>query len=260
MQHFWSEDIRKAGTCSFSRLLTACRLQLNFDHTVENTDIWSMQDLLSPGDSPVFHEVTVVTSSQLLAIKALCNFWLSKALKKPAETCRGNIDVGMNAVSGTTCVKSMEKKKTNKRTRVKRMTCADNEVSCQRQSPENSKNEDWVVYIKTRRPALLSVSSQLSDSSAEAPAFLKSGRRKAAAYHIRHSFSCVSNRTTDVHFKQTTKNRQHAGTSPKIYRDFRLLLASNDHFIYQAGSHKRSVWRLVCHHQPKNLRDMTGIW
>lgn len=111
MQHFWSEDIRKAGTCSFSRLLTACRLQLNFDHTVENTDIWSMQDLLSPGDSPVFHEVTVVTSSQLLAIKALCNFWLSKALKKPAETCRGNIDVGMNAVSGTTCVKSMEKKK-----------------------------------------------------------------------------------------------------------------------------------------------------
>lgn len=86
-------------------------MQLNFDHTVENTDIWSMQDLLSPGDSPVFHEVTVVTSSQLLAIKALCNFWLSKALKKPAETCRGNIDVGMNAVSGTTCVKSMEKKK-----------------------------------------------------------------------------------------------------------------------------------------------------
>lgn len=97
----------KAGTCSFSRLLTACRLQLNFDHTVENTD---MQDLLSPRDGPVFHEVTVITSSQLLAIKALRNFWLSKPLKKPAETCRGNIDLGMNAVSGTTCVKSMGKK------------------------------------------------------------------------------------------------------------------------------------------------------
>lgn len=31
------------------------------------------------------------------------------------------------------------------------MTCADNEVSCQRQSPENSKNEDWVVYIKDQK-------------------------------------------------------------------------------------------------------------
>lgn len=138
------------------------------------------------------------------------------------------------------------------------MTCADNEVSCQRQSPGNSENEDWVVYIKTRRAALFSVSSQLSDSPAEAPAFLTSGRWKAAAYHIRHSFSCVSNWTTDVHFKQTTKNRQHAGTSPKIYGDFRLLLASNDHFIYQAGSHKRSVWRLVRHHQPKTSETWRG--
>lgn len=147
----------KARTCSFGRLLTTCRLQLNFDHAVENTDIWSMQGLLSPGDSPVFHKVTLVTSSQFLAVKAVCNFWLSRPLKKPAETCRGNIDIGMNAVSGTTCVKSMEK---NNRARVKRMTCADNEVSCQRQSPGNSENEDWVVYIKTRRPALCKLAAQ----------------------------------------------------------------------------------------------------
>lgn len=111
----------------------------------------------------------------------------------------------------------------------------------------------------SRPEGLLSVSSQHSDSSAEDPAFLTSGGWKVAAYHIWHSFSCTSNRLTGVYFKQTRKNRQHAGTSPKIYGDFRLLLASNDHFIYQAESHKRSVRRLVHHHQPKNLRDMTRI-
>lgn len=113
-------------------------------------------------------------TSQAFASKAICTFCLSRPLWKPA-------DLQQKFCCWSECSKQNHKcaitgKKSN-RIRVKRMTCTDSEVFCQKQPPGNSKTEEWVVDIQTRRPALTPVPSQHSDSS-EDPAFLAPRKRR----------------------------------------------------------------------------------
>lgn len=132
-----------------------------------NTDIRSMQHRTSPEDSPVFHEVMVVTYQNPLPQRQfVLSAWADFC--ENLQTCSRNTAVDLDALSRTMCVQSLEK---SNRTRLKRMTCTDSEVSCQKQSPGNSKTEERVVGIQSRRSALLLVPSQHRDSS-EDPAFL----------------------------------------------------------------------------------------
>lgn len=194
--------------------------QFSFVHTIENTDIRSVQHRISPEDSPVFHEVMVVTHHRPLPQRQFAlSAWAD--LCENLQTCSRNSAAGLNDLSRTICVQSLEK---SNQMRVKRMTCTDSEVFCQKQPPGNSKTEEWVVDIQTRRPALTPVPSQHSDSS-EDPAFLAPRKRRVVV--ITKSIPFPEHPTgPQTYFQPERKNNQITGKKKKsrtFDKDFQRL-------------------------------------